>query len=101
MYACELMLSAGGGSKPARRAASRWISAKGTKRCGCPPMIARAIGRPSAPARAADGDPDRERVLHRTGMDTVLGRPVADREQLCELLREQPVVVAELVAEQR
>ena len=55
MYPCELMPSAGTGSWPARRAASRWISTSGAKRSGMPPMIASAIGRPSTPARTADG----------------------------------------------
>ena len=50
---CELMLSAGS-SRPASAAARRWISAKGAKRSGRPPMIASAIGRPSMPARTAE-----------------------------------------------
>ena len=48
------MLSAGTGSWPACRAASRWSSANGVNRSGMPPMIASAIGRPSVPARTAD-----------------------------------------------
>src|SRR5215217_7117375 len=49
----ELMLIAGRGW-PISSAARRWISATGAKRSGMPPMIARASGRPSAPARTAD-----------------------------------------------
>ena len=50
---CELMLSAGAGW-PYSSAARRCSSANGAKRSGWPPMIASAIGRPSAPARTTD-----------------------------------------------
>ena len=55
MKPCELMLiGSEPGSCPARRAASRWSSAKTANRSGRPPMIAIAIGSPSVPARTAD-----------------------------------------------
>ena len=113
----ELMLIAGRGW-PISSAARRWISATGAKRSGMPPMIARASGRPSAPARtadcgaAADRDPDRERVLHGAGVhgQVVDRRPVAaaprhalglaDLQQQLELLGEELVVVVEVVAEE-
>ena len=82
-------------------------------------MIASAIGSPSVPGAhrrlgvAADRDPDRQRVLQRARVDAevverraVPARPghalrLAEREQQLELLREQLVVVVEVVAEQR
>src|SRR5919202_1231380 len=53
MKPCELMLSAGA-LCPYSAAARRCSSANGAKRSGRPPMIASAIGRPSAPARTTD-----------------------------------------------
>ena len=65
------------------------------------------------PRRAADGDPDGQRVLHRPRVDAeavergaVAARPRdvlarAQREQQLELLGEQLVVVVEVVAEER
>ncbi len=82
-------------------------------------MIASAIGRPSMPGAhrrlriATDRDPDRDRVLERTRVHTdvrqwspVLSRPRdalggAQLEQQLELLREELVVVVEVVAEER
>ena len=119
MYPCELMLSGGGGRGPPRRAARRWSSANGANRSGMPPMIASAIGRPSAPARdrrlrlAADRDPDRQRLLQRARVDAAVvdrravpARPrdplgLAQLQQQLELLDEQLVVVGEVVAEER
>src|SRR5207237_8220935 len=63
--------------------------------------------------RAADAEPDRQRILQRSRVDALSGerRPVfarpldvlvvADREQELELLLKERVVVLELVAEQR
>ena len=119
MKPCELMLS--GGRLVARPRARRGGAARrsGAKRSGSPPMIASAIGSPSAPARtadcgrAADRDPDRQRLLQRPRVDAavverraVRARPrdallLAQREQQLELLGEQLVVVVEVVAEER
>ena len=51
--------------------------------------------------RAADRDPDRDPLLQRPRIHAALVRTVAQLEQLLELLGEQPVVVGEVVAEQR
>ena len=63
--------------------------------------------------RAADGDPDRERILERAGIDAavvdrgaVTAGPadalgVAQREEQSQLLLEEIVVVAQVVAEER
>src|SRR5205085_12284616 len=60
-----------------------------------------------------DPEPDRKRILQRPGIDTLAGQGgtmpagpgdvlvVADLEQQVQLLREQRVVVLELVTEQR
>ena len=90
---------------------SRCSSTNGAKRSGMPPMIASAIGRPSVAGadrrlgRAADGDPDRQRILQRPRVDAaaverraVRARPrdalaLAQLQQQLELLVEQLVVV--------
>src|SRR3954462_8211779 len=129
MNPCELMLSAGV-AWPYSAAARRCSSANGAKRSGWPPMIASAIGSPSAPARTTDcrvpptatqtgsgawagrGETPwpsrgRRRADARAGeRRTVAARPVdvlglAQREQQLELLGEELVVVLQVVAEQR
>src|SRR2546430_1756869 len=109
MYPCELMPSAGTGSWPARRAASRWISTSGAKRSGMPPMIASAIGRPSTPAPTADRRVARGRGAehNRGGGDDEVGAMVlADGEDVeADLLGEidlfQQVLHALLRADHR
>src|SRR5215207_6631132 len=81
-------------------------------------MIAIASGRPSNAARTTDWrspdrDPDGQRVLERTRVDSgiferraVLARPrdalgIAQLQQQLELLGEQLVVVVQVVTEQR
>jgi hypothetical protein len=54
--------------------------------------------------RSSDGDPHRERILDRTRVDAVAGRRasrLADEEELLQPLLEEPVVVAEVEAEER
>jgi len=75
-------------------------------------MIASAIGRPSAPVRCADGDPDGQGMLHRPRHHELVGewraqatRPahrslLTDAQQQLELLGEQLVVVVEIEAEE-
>ena len=95
--------------------ARRCSSANGAKRAGWPPMIASAIGSPSAPARATDcGVPptaiqtgsgswtgprvDAEAGDRRAGGVPVPGHDLAalaDRQQQREVLGEQLVVVVE------
>ena len=114
----ELMLSAGAAC-PACAAASRCSSASGAKLSGRPPMIARAIGSPSTPARITDcGLPP---TATHTGSGSCSGRGCTSRscsgarwrpaqrtrsaaaqlQQQLELLGEQLVVVVEVVAEER
>ena len=71
MKPCELIESSGR-SWPYSLATLRCSSAKGAKRAGWPPMIASAIGRPSAPARATDcGEPP---TAIQTGSGSCTGR---------------------------
>ena len=107
------------GSWPARSADSRYSSTSGTKRSGCPPMIAIVSGRPSVPGaddrlgRAADGDPHGQRVLDGPRVDALAVERramaagpgdvhlLADRQQQLELLGVEVVVVAQVLAEER
>ena len=115
----ELMPSGRRGRGRPRPRPRRWSSANGANRAGSPPMIASAIGRPSAPARTADcGVPP---TATQTGSGSCSGRgytprrrsagasrpvqrdlvAVAQPQQQLELLGEELVVVLEVVAEER